>query len=615
MGSGLVRAQHQAKPLSPTTPPVALSIALGQVVLMPTPALLPESIVSSASSHQAGYLLTAVYGWNALQRRAEINAYLSTDYGLSWQHVLQDASTPWVSEISCAYGPDGHAYVVTGASKRTGITRGHPYGQRHLFHSSDGGRTWQGPTSGPFVDWTALTVDTTRSQYRGHVYLFGHDIADAPGRWKGPAKPLLVSSDQGVSFNGPTFSGKWPSSGGGYPLAARVLHNGQVVALYRRQTPGAYVLTQSSDGGGTYRELPAVPKDSLVQRITALSAGFDVDQSRNQYDGRFYLAYPAIRAKRPVVILARSDDGGLSWRNSVAIAISADTTDQAPGYVSIAINARGIIGLSWSEARTQAQYFSYSADGGDTFAKPIRLSGWPPKVLPNSPPTPLHLQSYLQTMGTYEPDVPDSSMGGASAVGKGLSIRLINADLGFVQMSSDPSEAFHPLWVERDGTGQVSLHTRQVRVVSVAQAGPSTPTSTSIDVTKRVLIDVISQEFDAARGEYRIGFTVTNLSDSTFGGPLRLRVRRLTAGQAFQSPHLLGAANGLTGVGAELDLEPQLVGGRLGPGQSTRPYIATFSSQVRESYGQVWHQLRTGETPHPISVEFAVLTSHLVSPR
>ena len=139
MGSGVVRAQHPAKPLSPTTSPLVLSIALGQTVLMPTQASLPESMVSSASSQQAGYLLTAVYGWNALQRRAEMNAYLSTDYGLSWQHVLQDASTPWVSEISCAYGPDGHAYVVTGASKRTGITRGHPYGQRHLFHSSDGG--------------------------------------------------------------------------------------------------------------------------------------------------------------------------------------------------------------------------------------------------------------------------------------------------------------------------------------------------------------------------------------------------------------------------------------------------------------------------------------------
>ena len=386
------------------------------------------------------------------------------------------------------------------------------------------------------MDWTALTVDTTKSQYRGQVYLFGHDIADAPGRWKGPAKPLLVSNDQGTSFDGPAFSGKWPSSGGGYPLAARVLRSGQVVALYRRQTPGAYVLTQSSDGGATHRELPAVPKDSLVQQIAALSASFDVDQSRNQYDGRFYLAYPARRAKQAVVILARSEDGGLSWRNSVAVTVSADTTNQALGYVSLAVNTKGIVGLSWSDARSKTQYFSYSADRGDRFANPIRLSAWPAKALASSSPTALHLQSYLQTMGTYEPEVPDSSMKGASAVGKGLSIRLITADLGFVQMSSDPTGTFHPLWAERDEAGQISVHTRSVQVVSAAKSRRSRPAEQFMDVTQRVLIDVVSQEFDAARGEYRIGFTVTNLSDSTFGGATAAAGSTADSGPSFPAP-------------------------------------------------------------------------------
>lgn len=607
----LATAQQKPPSNTSTITPIGLAISLGQPVTIPLQSVAPEIVISSGSSNRKGYLLAAVYGWNAGQRRAEINAYLSTDYGLSWQHVLQDASTPWVSEISCAYGADGNAYVVTGASKRTGITRGHPYGQRHLYHSSDDGRTWHGPTTGPFVDWTCLVVDTTKRNNRGNVYVFGHDIATTNGSWTGPAKPLLVSKDRGATFDTPTFTGKWPTSGGGYPLAAHVLHDGQLVALYRRQNPGSYVVVSSQDGGRSTRELTAIPKDSLVQRIAALAASFGVDQSSARYDGRFYVAYPAIRNKLRVIMLARSDDKGLSWRNSVAATMPTNNMSNSDlGYVSLAINPVGVVGMSWSDPVTQVQYFSYSTNGGDDFSNATSLS----PSQKNQWPTVAHIQDHLQTMGTYEPDVADSSMNGASSVGKGLSIRLIEAGLGRVQMSCDEQGSFHPIWFERQSDGQPVLLTRQVRVGLPKPVDRSSFPAQFVEVTNQVLIDIVNQHFDPVLNEFQLGFTVTNTSDSTFRDALRLRIRRLISGQGFDDPQVLDAVNGLTGQGAVLELDSQLIDGKLTSGQPTRPYIIRLRSRPRQSYESVWQQLRQGQTPHPVSVEFDVFTKRLTPP-
>ena len=587
---------------------VSLTALVDLLVEIPTYTVIPQIVNNVASPHKTGYLLTCVYGWNATQRRAEVNAYLSRNNGITWGHVLQDATTPWVSEVSCAFGPDGSAYIVTGASKRTGITRGHPFGAMHVYRSTDDGLSWQGPTTGPFVDWTATTVDTTRGPNRGRIYLFGHDIANGNGSWVGPAKPLLVSSDGGMSFTPPSFAGKWPLSGGGYPLGTNVLHDGTVVALYRRQQPAAYVPVLSEDGGKTHRELASIPKDSLVKSIAALSAGFTVDQSRKANDGRFYLAYPAIRSGKPVIMLSRSDDNGKSWRNSVALNFITDSVTTKLGFVSVAVNQNGILGVSWSQPQQGSQYFSFSRDGGDTF-EPATLLSRDSTILPSMAQ---YIQHYLQTMGTYEPDVPRSDLPGASASGKGLSIRLTKMGLNAAQLSTDQSGDFHPIWLHQKNDGKLVLTTARVSIGEIPQKRNVRSATGLLKVTKRVLIDVVNQQFDATLGEYRISFTLTNSSDSTFLGPIHAVVTELTAGNGFTQAAVLDAANSETGVGAILTFERTLMNGQLLPGESTNPYQVTFRVKPKTTYESVWHQVESGETIHPVSVQLEIYVSKAI---
>lgn len=562
---------------------------------------IPQIIRNVASPDDSSRILIAMYGWNASKRRAEVNVWLSQDKGNSYNHVLQDASTPWVSELSCAYGPDGFAYVITGASKRTGKLRGHTYGEMHVFNSSDGGLTWQGPTTGPFIDWTAATVDASQGNNRNKLYVFGHDVANEEGGWVGPSKPLIYSFDNGKSFSKPLFTGNWPEDGGGYPLAAKTNQNGIVFALYRRVNPSGLLVALSKDGGKTLELMPVMSQDSLVSKQNTFDIGFDIDQSESAFSGRLYVAYAAIRSEKPVIMLAFSDDLGLKWQHKEVSNYLSDSIQEL-GSTGISVNKNGIIGITWYEPGKNCQRFTISKTGGESFETPISLS----RSLPNKIRDSQFFQNHLQTTGTYEPDAPKMVPPGSVAEGIGLSIRILPSGSPLTELSSDAAGAFHPVWLEQQIDGSYALLTSTISAEKDAIQGKKLNTKTLINVNDKIIVDILGQQYDAHSGEFNIDFNFTNKSDSILHGPLLLKVTKITSGFGFNDPKIVNSNLTDFGKNALFNLTNILTDEKLEPGMATKQYTFTFKVNQTNQTEEIWQKIQDGESIHPISCQFDI---------
>src|SRR5260370_17738566 len=86
-------------------------------------------IVIEADPNDEHNLIACGSKWSSQTNSLSGFLYASFDGGRSWQLKVNDASSPWVSEESCAFRPNGRAYFVADASKIVdGLTR-HDLGQ------------------------------------------------------------------------------------------------------------------------------------------------------------------------------------------------------------------------------------------------------------------------------------------------------------------------------------------------------------------------------------------------------------------------------------------------------------------------------------------------------
>jgi len=567
---------------------------------------VPEIIRSAADPQNPKRILLCLYGWNSTKRRAEVNAFMSYDKGITYKKVLQDTSSQWVSEASCAFGPDGYAYVITGASKRTGKQRGHTFGQMHLFHSGDGGATWKGPTTGHFIDWTAATVDVSASKYRGRLYIFGHDVANDSGKWTGPMKPMIYSSDKGKTVSKPLFTGTWPADGGGYPLAATTNLKGEVLALYRRVNPARLLVSVSKDGGKSLQLLPEISKDSLVTQQNLFDIGFGIDQSNKAFKDRLYISYVAIYKNHPAIMLARSNDNGVSWQHKPIAYYSHDNHSQELGATRLCVNKNGEVAVMWSDLSDSTIKMVVSKTGGDSFESHMTLSKQPYLTATNSQ----FFENHLQTMGTYEPDAAKNQPPGAKATGVGLSVRILPATFSIIGLTCDADGGFHPFWIEQQPNGYTSLLTTNLQITPKTIPGnkKTIETNNFQNISNKILIDIHSQRYDALRGEISLDFTITNKSDSTIQGPLYLEIARLNTGFGFENPEILDENIAINSSGNPvIELANQIKNGKLDSGSESSRYTIRFKVIQNEPTSVIWQKVQEGETIHPIICEFNLL--------
>ena len=282
----------------------------------------------------------------------------------------RDAGKTWVrrdfAQTGC--GDPWVALVGRGAAF-LGLTRGRLFALR----SRDGGRTWADSAvnlgSG---DHGTLAVDATGSPFSGSLYaVWWGPIGDDRG---GPRSGVFIvrSADGGATFGSPTRVVPW--SVRSVAMNPVVLSDGALVVPFNSVLPKSsptWVVT-SSDGGRTF-SVPLLVTDVCARSFSQLG----VDASPGPYRDRLYYAC----SDSSHIYLLHSSDRGETWSDPTVV-------NRGPGPVHnpvIAVNRRGVVAISWYDAREdprsyrdsfrcQHVFFTASLDGGTTFLPDVKVS-------------------------------------------------------------------------------------------------------------------------------------------------------------------------------------------------------------------------------------------------
>jgi len=283
----------------------------------------------------------------------------SRDAGQTWvrrDFAPQGCGDPWVA-------------LVGGGAVFLGLTRGRLVALR----SMDGGRTWADSAvnlgSG---DHGTLVVDTTRSPFTGSVYaVWWAPVRDDRGSSRS-AVLVARSADGGATFSSPTRIVPW--SVRSVAMNPAVLSDGRLVvpfnSLLSKSSP-TWVVT-SLDGGRTF-SVPLLVTDVCGRSFSQLS----VDASPGPYRDRLYF----VCSDSSHVYLLLSSDRGETWSDPLVV-------NRGPGPVHnpvIAVNRRGVVAISWYDAREdprsyrdsfrcQHVFFAASLDGGSTVLPDVKVS-------------------------------------------------------------------------------------------------------------------------------------------------------------------------------------------------------------------------------------------------
>ena len=301
------------------------------------------------------------------------NLYLSrsTDLGDTWDTTIahQGGAAVEFTEVNGAkkIGGEHFSLVRMGIDQnnpnfvyigaRLGIAdRTPPYGlfgnvslRAVVVASEDGGKTW-----GPMID---LLKDLPRAQYAGSrlpamsvgndgtVYAF-HRERTAP---QDPANPATATSPAG-----------FPGAG------------------------GRLFLSTSKDHGRTW-----VTKSIDESGVPCTACTTDPETGYNAKTGELYVVYGQRdnANSETNVWIKRSTDGGNTF--GPAIRVNHDTTPRDHQYPQISVAPNGRVDVAWTDWRNDTQfnpagtrsnevffdiYYSYSNDGGKTWADDIRMS-------------------------------------------------------------------------------------------------------------------------------------------------------------------------------------------------------------------------------------------------
>jgi len=312
--------------------------------------------------------------------------FSSSNAGQTWsRHDLtgSNCGDPWISITST-----GLAFV-TALGEHSDLKD--PERQLLVYTSADKGETWS-----EIPQSIGLNHDGTRSLAApdGTLYIlsgqylkvkengrFGIYLGMAkPGEEKVETLPTIIPSNLNQNSDG---------------LA--LLSDGSLVITYYdfqrkaeggfRSRAGRLKTTRSwamisGDGGQSFSEPLFITEDCWA-RPTFLS----VDASGGPFNDRLYYVCEGDNQKE--ILLTYSDDRGEEWTiRSIESSAGPNGFRTEP---QIAVNNQGIIGIIWMDRRDDpsadsynlyqtpkghcyALYFSASADGGESFSKPVRVS-------------------------------------------------------------------------------------------------------------------------------------------------------------------------------------------------------------------------------------------------
>ena len=340
--------------------------------------------------------------------------YYTKNFGQTWEQSLFQPF-PYDSNVLIAGGGDPVlTYDANGKLYLSWIdlyvprsAQNKSYEGMYWASSTDGGETWQraadgyigkdsgsantGPTTFDDKEW--LTVDRTNSPYRNTLYAawihFGgpNDLNGIVVRRKLPGADSMEPAVQVSSSNlaGVQFTSLGIDAHGGVHVTYYGTIDGVTYSLYH-----AY----SSDGGSTFQpevkiadmDLPQSSADALQDSIFGIRTNGTYPCPHLSIDtagtGDLYTVWGALGTTTNLhhganIYFSRSTDNGLTWSDPSIVNNDRANTDQLHYtdhfYPSIAVNARGLVTVTWYDRREDTSnvvgryYVAQSTDHGLTW--------------------------------------------------------------------------------------------------------------------------------------------------------------------------------------------------------------------------------------------------------
>jgi hypothetical protein len=277
-------------------------------------------------------------------------AFTSLDSGQSWSRHDFDATwcfDPWV-----VITPDSQVLVTVVAEHARFPQQGR--GGLLVFHSPDGGRTWDSVPLGLGTphDHPTMTLDLSTTSRRGFIYVLSHHpIRDADGarRW---SVFMARSRDGGKSFDDPVNI--FPNNLHNLAEMPVALRDSTVVASFvdashRTDRPNgdandqsferrrAWII-RSTDGGQTF-STPLFVNDACGPPPGFRLSAFAADISDGPFSGRLYFACRQAGGGR--IVLSRAVDGREQWAAPIALGDESNVAEER--IPALATNNRGAL--------------------------------------------------------------------------------------------------------------------------------------------------------------------------------------------------------------------------------------------------------------------------------
>lgn len=498
--------------------------------------------------------------WDAQTNAPFGFVYASSDQGKSWANVLEDRSSGWVTEQSCAFGTLHRAYFISEASKVIDGTAHHELGTTRLYVSRDAGHTWKESVQTGWADWSTSAVSVTS----GRLFTFFNAYTRAdPARKRGSSVGLLTFSPDGNAVSGPVLAPSVEKQNyqGAYPSDAIALKTGAIVALWygTRLSPSGietdlYVIRVSAAH-------PAVLESVNIARSNDNGSCIRFNQASLTYDpgrGRLFVLYME-GCEEKQIILVSSDDEGRTWSKRTPI---AETKGLLEGFSHPSLAAEeDRLTVLWEAGDGSGSWFLSTIEGR-TLVSTIQLSSTEDvqNVSSNS-----LLTSIERPASFSQPASPKSVQlnlrNEADAVWRANA--LLPVDGGILAVWPTDSGNGAGLWF-----GTIS------RTTSVQK-----PDASDIPKMREATEDIIilyggTQHFDDSTSLLTVCVSVKNAGTRSLGIPIQLRAESMVsdAGPITAT----NASNRVAGAGAIWDISNSITGDRIPPQATSNPFCLTF---------------------------------------
>jgi len=534
------------------------------------------------------HLIVCGSRWDAQDNAFYGFVYSSSDGGRTWHTALEDKSSAWVTEHSCASGVDGKAYLLSEASQVVDGMPNHKLGTTRIFVSCDAGRSWAEAVRTGWADFSASVVDIQSGPNQNRLYSFFHDFEShppdrPPEEGTGDASRISVIDfrDGENDVQGPIRNRGMDSLHyhGAYPERTFLLKDGSLLTLYVAALPTQEGLDDTISALRLERDRVTLTDPVTVVRAPITSNRCYPSKLAAAYDSSADLvsvAYPVSTAGRCAFMLRTSSDGGRTWSEEQEV---PELGAKRPGIFSaaMAFNNAGILGLIWHQSPiSDCWYFSASRDRGKSFTRAQPLSPCPAtqEMILGGGDASLRMSARGSVLerprGPFSSNRPQvlvlSVVDSRNAVWRNSGA-----------LTATPDGVFHAVWSER-GQGEGQLRSARV-IVGESREKPIVPLQLRENETRDITQDVVllyggDQHYDMQNGTLTVDVVLKNTSTAPLKGPLFMKALALTG--ELGRLEIANASNRAAGPGAIWDLSEALPNGILEPGATTRPSSLVF---------------------------------------